>query len=316
MNSASQYLPWQFPVSEQVEKITAETVFHLLHQVEQWGMHFHPESTWVEDLFFVPSLFVCVDFALSKDGEVGIYEIDERPCGIGLSCTINPAFKKVAEHMRDNVWPTIRVVKGMRTSDDEIFFGPAITLQQAFREKNLFALTRNRPEEKDFIELRDCSVSTVTKEGDKSYGLTLKLWETANVVQEGRRERWTLEREPTAPCVFKPRAGKCSHLVKVFYPRPPHGSRGIIKRRGELESPDRIARIIAERAGGQMYCQPFIEPMCFDHQPGKNGMYRFFFGYDIDSFEWVPLGGVWMASNSLVIQGSPKTVCGPLTFQE
>ncbi len=315
MKTASE-LPWKFPVSDKVEVVGPDVTSSLLKKIEQWATHFFPEATWVRNTYGIPSVFGCIDFSLSKDGEINVYEIDERPCGLGMSCIVNPKFKKEIEYWKNSVLRRALVVRGMRASDDEILFGPSISLQQALEEKQFFfVLTRNRPDEPGFHQLRDRSISTITSEGDKSYGLALNLWETAGVVQTGRREQWVLEEEPTEPCVFKPRVGKCSHLVKVFF--PPHGKvRNIIKHRGEVENSDRIARIIAGQPGRKMYRQAFIEPMSFPHQPGKNCMYRFFLAYDTRFRRWAPLGGIWMASKNLIIQGSSDTVCGPLDFKE
>jgi hypothetical protein len=314
---------WTANVSNVVETVPQSAVQSLLGIIKKWQRLFPLANTWVGRQFGVPSLFVRADFVL-HNGEARIYEIEDRPCGFGVATQINPFFFERATAIRQK-WPEIRWVKSdYRVTDDEPFFGPPLTLEEAMAQVTAKVLVRSRPEESKYHVLEDRSVSTVSKEGDKRYGIPLGLWHpvTAKVEEgyDGRSSSFYLDPPLTEPCVLKPTQGTRAKLVKVFYPHPhPQNKKprtDVITGGGEIESIGRLTKLVSKQPCRQMFCQRFIPPMRFPHQSDKNGIYRLMFGFDPSTWDWKPLGGLWNALDRLVVHGTEETTLGPLVCEE
>jgi hypothetical protein len=310
---------WEANFSSVTESVTQNVVNRLIDILHQWQSIFPLANTWVGQEYKIPSLFVRLDFVI-HDGKVWVYEIEDRPCGLGFTSAINTFFAERAAAMKKK-WPEIRWVKSaFRETDDEPFFGPPLSLEDALTGDYPHLLVRSRPEEVAYHPLEERSVSTVSEEGNKRYGTALKWWDivTAHQNEDGR---WYLDSPLQGPCVVKPVQGTRARLVMVHYPNQnPEATKkqsrtDIVTGGGEIRSVGALIKTIAQQPNRQMCVQPFIPPMRLPHQPHLNTIYRFLFGFDPVCREWVPLGGTWNALDRLIVHGTDRTVFGPLVFQ-
>jgi hypothetical protein len=308
---------WEANFSPVIETVTQRVVTSLLDIIHKWQGIFPLADTWVGEEYKIPSLFVRLDFVI-HDGKVWVYEIEDRPCGLGFTSAINEFFAERALAMKTK-WPKIRWVKSaFRETDDEPFFGPPLSLEDALEGDYPHLLVRSRPEEVAYHPLERRSVSTVSQEGNKRYGAALKWWDivTAHQNEDGT---WYLDSPLQGPCVVKPVQGTRARLVMVHYPNPNADTKqlqtDIITGGGEIRSAKSLVKAIVQQPNRQMCVQPFIPPMRLPHQPHLNTIYRFMFGFDPTCRKWVPLGGTWNALNRLIVHGTPDTIFGPLVFE-
>ncbi len=309
---------WEAHFSTETEVVPAHAVSTLLDIIRQWQEVFPLANTWVGREFGVASLFIRLDFVI-RDGKVWVYEVEDRPCGFGFTARMNPFFAERAEAMRRK-WPKIRWVSSQfRQTDDEPFFGPPLSLDEALNGNYPHLLVRSRPGEVEYHPLEHRSISTVSEEGNKRYGVPLGWWGLVTAKQD-EDGAWFLDPPLAGPCVVKPVRGTRAMLVKVFYPNPNPKDRkprtDIITGGGEIENADRLARLVAKQPGQQMCVQRFIPPMRLPHQPNKNSIYRLMFGFDPTNGRWSPLGGTWNALDRLVVHGTPDTIFGPLVCED
>ena len=66
-----------------------------------------------------------------------------------------------------------------------------------------------------------------------------------------------------------------------------------------------------EEKGG-MYMQELIPPMDSGISSHPFMIYRFFFGFDFSTGQWVSLGGTYFARNNLKIHGASDSLSGAL----
>lgn len=308
---------WEANFSPVTETLPQRVVTRLLDLIHRWQGIFPLADTWVGRECGVPSLFIRLDFVI-RDGEIKVYEIEDRPCGLGFTSAINPFFAERAEAMKKK-WPEIRWVSSQyRVTDDEPFFGPPLSLEDALEGDHLHLLVRSRPEEAAYHPLEKRSVSTVSQEGNKRYGATLGWWDIITA-RQGEGGAWYLDPPLQSPCVVKPLQGTRARLVMVYYPNPNADKKqsraDVITGGGEIRSEGSLIRAIAQQPNRQMCVQPFIPPMRLPHQPHLNAIYRLMFGFDPTRREWIPLGGTWNALDRLIVHGTPDTVFGPLVCE-
>jgi len=309
---------WEYAFSSQEELFPDTAISQAREYLSIWQGLFSGD-TWVKREHNVPSFIVRLDCVV-HDGELQVYEIEERPCGLGMIPLCNPFFgERLAAHL--SKWPEIRWVAGPgRDTDDELAFGSPLSLQEALRYDGPL-LVRSRPEDHEFHALENRSVSSISREGDKRYGVEMGWWDeiTARMEFEDRDRVYVTDPSLSDPCVIKPRRGTRCNLVKVVMrakQREALRDRGIIVGKGDCESPDQVAKLIFQQPHRTMYRQPLIVPLKLSHQPDKNAIFRMYFGYDPNAKEWTPLGGMWMALNSLIVHGTNNTVTGPLIFRD
>lgn len=292
---AIQVGPWNFNKSEQVEVMSIDIQEHLRGVIENWAGVFIWEDTYVRRHCHVPSLLVRVD-CVPTSNVVGIYEIEERPGGVGLTRAINCQFADLLTKVESG-WPAFGIVVSPRRKDgtDDFLWRPTVnpeTYQGAL-------LIRADPDEQEFHILARRSVSSLCSKGDKSYGIELGWWKS-------------VERQEELPwdegfCLKPLQSSKCEG-VHIF---PPKGTRSSLggSTRGQ------IRQELKQRH--EMYCQPYIHPKPWDNSDGVQyfGIWRAFFGYDLVHRSWMPLGGVWNAvPNSLRVHGGKHAVFGPLVL--
>ncbi|MBU2103937.1 hypothetical protein KKD81_00980 [Patescibacteria group bacterium] len=308
---------WKTNLSPCMEYMSEGAVLQGIEILKNWSGVFPKANTWVGKNCGVPSLVVRIDCIVDADDVIRPYEIEERPCGLGLTGLCNQGFAENLKRVQAS-WPAIRWVQSQyRATDDELHFGPGLTLEEAVNHDGML-LVRSRPEETDFHQLEDRSVSSVSREGDKGYGLHFGWWDVISCMHDGDLD-WYLTPALTTASVLKPVQGTRSRHIKVHLPHDQKRelqARGVPMRRSDTDSIPQLLKLIRGQPTSQMYRQPFVEPMRLTHQPSRNAIYRIFYGFNLATGDWEPLGGVWMALDSLIVHGTDQTVTGPLLFRE
>jgi hypothetical protein len=294
------------------EVLTKSVVDQAKSFLTRWSNLYPKGKTWVGKEFGVPSLFVRLDFVVDGNGELQVYEAEDRPCGIGIGFELIPAFRqRFSEFMTQ--WPQFSwVVAPERTTDDELWLGGGISLEQAHMTDGLL-LVRSRPESAEYHPLEPRAVSTVQHEGDKRCCVQLGMAEIIRWVHDlsDQNEGYILP-PISGPCVIKPLQGTRSRLVEVALNGLDISGKAYKRRKDTIGISGLENRL---KRHGPALCQPFIFPMLRAHLPGMNVIYRFFFAYSPRSGGYEPVGGVWMALDSLIVHGDNTAISGPLDFE-
>ncbi|MGH2506302.1 MAG: hypothetical protein ACRDHZ_02635 [Ktedonobacteraceae bacterium] len=316
---------WNFHYCDVPETMPAGIISRAQDLLQSWRNIFPLGKTWVGRTYGVPSLFVRFDCVYSESGELRVFEIEERPCGIGVSALLNSHFRTRLLEIKEE-WPPFGwICSATRPGDDELWLGKPLSLDDA-RSGNQLLLIRSRPEETLYHEFEERSVSSLLHEGDKRYGEVLGLW---------RIVRWERDIDPEngaagyiAPpldgaCVLKPVQGTRCRDVAIYFDgqitirkvpgigkKPFFKGQPLIKTRADV-----VGTVGAEylvRRHEEMVMQPFFMPMSLAAAPDKNGILRCYFGFSPSADGYVPLGGVWAASAALRVHGEEGTTFGPL----
>lgn len=266
--------------------------------VNRWVGVFPKEDTWIQTNFGIPSLIIRID-GVEREGALGIYEIEDRPAGIGHSILLNPQFKDKLAAIKPT-WPDFDVVVSpLRDKADDLVWNNVVDFESARgSERPIFV--RAEPEEEQFRVFQSRSVSTIATEGDKSYGIALGLWSFINDPKQFPKHR---------SFVLKPLQGSKGRNM-AFYdvkgnPRP-----GTMKMKNVIKVLDGQ---VQERGG--MYIQELIPPMDSGVETHPFMIYRFFLGFNCVSREWVSLGGSYFLRNNLKIHGHSDSLSGPLVIK-
>ena len=276
----------------------------------QWVGLFPEEPTWVRREHGVPSLIVRLDCVVHAN-KLHIFEVEDRPCGIGVSSELNQEFGKRLNAALGYVGPIRWVSDPARVTDDSIWLGPGLGLHEALSDTSSNPLlVRSRPEHRDYYPLASRALSTVMREGDKRWMRELGLlrdftWHPP----EGLSEPGYVEPVIDGRFVLKLAQGTRAREIKVYLDGV--GWDGV-KSREDTINVTQFERLIAQ---GRHVVQPFIPPMRSSFLEGErsrwNMIYRMFFCFS-ELKEWVPIGGMWMATKSLIVHGTPNAVTGPL----
>lgn len=290
---------WEIKVLPMERVFTQENIEDGASVINRWEQAFPREETFVQRTFGIPSLIVRLDCSVQQD-ILGIYEVEERPAGIGLTTHLNPDFKARLRQVKDT-WPTFKSVVSTdprRKATDDYLWIDRYTPE----DSDGLVLVRAEPEEVEFHDFEPRCVSSLKKKGDKSYGEALGLW---------RRVTNPDEIDFDKGCVIKPLQGSKTRDVFIYVPgpsskRPPGGSS-----RGKIEQAVHLAR----ETGG-VYCQPFFPPMESGiSEEFKWMIYRVFYGYNTDTKRWDCLGGSWNARYNLKIHGASDSLSGPVVVE-
>jgi len=292
--------PWRVNVSDEERLLPERAAGEVLRFLEAWCQAFKWEPSWARTNFGVPTLFARADMTVGPNGEALIYEIEDKPAGMGFTPEINRDFARRFAAVRAT-WPEFSVVqspKRKRAVDDHMWM-PEIGFEEAFRTDGLL-LVRGEPNEDELLrELVPRSVSTVTTNWDKVYGAKLGMWNEVRheAVLSGQDLPWD------KGFCLKPLRTSGAQDVHIWNPRDKKG--------GSTRS--QIMRALERQ--GAMYLQPFMAPMTWQIEGRPHfGIYRVFFGFNTVSKRWVPLGGLWMARHGTMrIHGASDTVTGAVT---
>ena len=282
---------WSMNVSKKNMLFSEEMIQQSLELLKQWEVAFPREDTWVQETFGIPSFMVRLDCIGGRQDQV--YEIEERPSGVGVSQVVSPLFRHNLERLSHD-WPAYDVVvSGARTSyDDHLHGKKTLTLEEAKDSKSLL-LIRAEPNEEMFHGFENRSVSSLKEKGNKSYGVALGLW---TEVDTESRLPWK------NGFALKPLRGSKSKGVEIWAPGRVNGK----------STETRIERTLEKY--GRMYCQPLIHPLCSGIEKFPSMIYRVFFGYNVVSTKWECMGGIWMARPNIKIHGATDSVIGPIAF--
>ncbi len=316
---------WSCKVSSQEIRLPVTAVDEAIQLIKTWAEKFPRVGTWVGDTHDVPSLVVRVEGTWAEDTGWRLSEIEDRPCGIGICSELNSGFASRLREVRAT-WPSIQWVQdSTRVTDDALWLGDGITLEQALQSgSDTYFLVRSRPEHSTYHQLEPRAISTVSQEGNKRPLVDMGL---ADIItwREDLEEFGGGYIDPpiSGPCVVKPLQGTRARGVtvcldgceirKIGGQKVPHiGGRPVKKRKRDTTGLDGLERFVRESK--ILLRQPFHMPMRLEHLPDLNAIYRFFFAFHLNTLSWVPLGGVYNASESLIVHGEKGVVFGPLTF--
>lgn len=284
---------WEVNFSPVAYHLTPENLAEAGKLIKAWQPAFSKEDTWVQKQLGIPSLFIRLDCAVN--GSVKIFEVEERPGGMGTMKEFCPIFRQKLEQAQQN-WPLIKVlVSPKRNSHDDYLWLEEISLEAAKKSNDLL-LVRAEPEEEIFHEFEDRSVSSLKNKGDKSYGLAMGLWEEVTINDFDRLD-WT-----RGFCLKAKQTSK-TRGIEIWHPRK---NQLINQGINGVATQTRIKNILTEK--GSMYYQPFIEPMI--SPIGHPMIFRIFFFYDFCKLEYVYAGGFWNSRPSLKIHGATDAVIG------
>ena len=298
--------PWEFQTTDRAEFVTASQVNELQHALRRWQEVFSREDTLAQREFNVPSLLVRVDCTPTPQG-LRIYEVEERPSGLGVASTIAPGF---ATRLRSQLQqlPPFQVVvspqRGWPGTDDFVWATAATTAPPMGA-----VLVRAEPEESGFHSLAPRSISAVREKGNKDYGVALGWWQLVTAADVNQLP-WD------QGFCLKPIQGSKCRGVEIFAPaglrprrrdgRPGQNGNGTSTR-------TRVTNALIER--GQMYLQPLIRPQeLLLNGAVHYATWRIFFCYG-GRGQWRPLGGVWVARpETYRLHGAKDSVAGPLVL--
>lgn len=301
---------WMLNFHPHVEYLSPSVVAQSLDLLQRWAAVFPHEETWVQKEHGVPTLFARFDGTLDENGNPLFYEPEDRPCGVGAMSVKDPMFARILQ-MLQREWPRFRWVScPERNTDDALWLGPPLSYEEAAASEGLLLL-RNRPEDSRYGQFVSRAVSTVATEGNKRCLEQLGLL---------RPTRWVVDPEeqggghlsPTinGPLVVKPAQGTRSREIQVFMDGQ------VWKRKKRARDTLGLSALEKQIRSGRFVCQPFFPPMPCDflgpEYQGWNMIYRYYFGFVPKTREWVSMGGLWMALDSLVVHGTDRSISGLL----
>jgi len=272
----------------------------------RWAEAFPEEDTWVRNELGVPSLLVRMDLTI-HDNKLRVFEVEERPAGIGATSLINPEFREHLLRLKKE-WPEIGVVISSdprrRGSDDHLW----TEVVDPNKDLNKLLLIRAEPDEVDFHHLESRSISSLKRKGDKSYGEKLGLW---RLVLSPDELPWD------TAFVVKPKQGSKTRGMGIWVPRQKYDR---LQMAGKKTIPGthtrtKIERLVAEASQkGGLYCQEFYPPMESGLGTVAPWMIdRVFFGFNPSTGKWECMGGLWNARPTLIIHGADDAIFGPVT---
>jgi hypothetical protein len=284
--------------------MSGDEVFALKKILASWAMVFPKSGNLAERYFNVPSSLVRFDYVM-HDGVPCIYEVEERPAGLGVTSSIHPTFagdirrlfKKKEEVLQREI--ALYISPGRDgSSDDDVFSlktgipvvrGPVAASEL---QRNAWYVRSGRREEDVSQLFTEHSISTLRHEGDKSYGLHLGLWK--EIGGPG-------DLDFSLPFVVKPRAGSRFEGVLLYHPDKKMGQ-GFATR----------TKVTDAVASGDVH---FIQA----YQRGEEAPFlgskyhlirRAYFVYSHELRDYVSLGGLWMATPTARVHGTSQAVSG------
>jgi len=306
---------WNLKVSSHVEMVPKHIVQRAQNLITQWRGIYDGGSTWVQGTHGVPSLVIRLDCVIDAGGNLRLFEVEERPCGIGITNTLVPQFAERLAHFRQYEWPEFQwVTHPDRVTDDEEWLGPGLSLDEAKGAEGLL-LVRSRPEDRAYHVLESRAVSTVSREGIKSYGLDMGLWREIRWVEDSSEQGGGYVSPPVqGPLVVKPLRGTRCNMVKVYLnllgkPLQKEMQR-LLCTSSERASLSGLEAMVRAGPGGRAYVQPLVMPMRRSEVPDMNMILRLYFGFAPSSNTFEPMHGMWMARRALLVHGQDGALFG------
>ncbi len=289
--------------------LSAKFVGDLVEYVNAWKKSVDLElETWIARQFGVPSFLVRVDCTVNGDERPFVFEVEDSPAGAHMTCQISRQFAQNLRRLQEN-WPVFKafVSSKKRFSDVVKWLGPAD--EKYLGGKGLLWNVIRPEEAEEYRELIARSVTPVEREGDKR--------PLAKICPHTRVARGfdDLKDLLADPLVIKPVQGTRARNILVWKGRLSHSSRDMIN------SPDKLAERM--RKEEEWIVQPFVPPTSLPDRVVKVlgekyarhwTTFRVFFGYDVRTDRYVPLGGVWNALKRVdyaIVHGRSSALFGP-----
>lgn len=277
---------WTVNFSSRVIAFPAWAAEKAVAMLEEWRNKFTLEQTWARQKLAVPSLLVRFD-CIVRNGQLVVYEIEERPAGLGISSSCSQTFATELKKASEN-WPEFRVeVSPLRRATDDHLWQQQVNWTNKNAE---LVLVRAEPEETIFHNLEGVSVSSLKAKGDKSYGEKMGWWKRVSHPDELPWHK---------AFVLKPLKGSKVRDLEFWDPQ---------RRPGSSRQPV-ITGALHEH--GAMYLQDLHAPMESGHQRFPWMIFRVFFAYNPGRDNWIALGGNWNARHNLKIHGASDAIFGP-----
>ena len=264
--------------------------------ITKWQEVFPYEPTWVQNNVGVPSLLVRLD-ATAVEGELKIFEVEERPQGVGFTSHLNSDFRGRLQAVSET-WPKFKAIIApdrIGRTDDPLW----LEVDEKPNRKDLY-LIRAEPWQTEFLDFQGQSVSTYLTEGDKSYGEKMGLWKKVHSPEE---VDWESE------FVLKPTQGSKAKDIMPFTKKKNSG--------GGRFTRTKISNCILENAVTGMYIQPLYPsiPMEIDGEKQET-ILRTYYGFNMQKNAWESLGGLWCARDNLVVHGAKDATFGPVALEQ
>lgn len=265
--------------------------------LDRWVDFFPSENTWIHRSYGVPSVIVRFDCVIRGESR-GIYELEERPAGGGLSKKINGVFANKLHRLQSD-WLACGIDPGYVISHRREVLDDHLWLPPATDEHLIWPRVDHH--ESDYYHLQDRSLSVIATKGLKSYGIEMGLWK---LVIDGENLPWH------EPFVLKPlRGSKCSQVF-VWWPDKKTAPEG-------AHTKSKITDAL--KIAGKMYLQEYIPAMSHPGLPGYGVFLRFFWGLNTLTGQYVPLGGMWMGRPGKYgharLHGASDALSGPVCFK-
>lgn len=341
----------QFNYTDRELMLPKAAVGKLIGILERWQRVFPYEPTLAETAYGVPSLMVRFDGVLDERGEFQIYEIQDGCGWIGYAGIANHAFRKRRDHLRDSVWPPIKLLLDERNEYKdrrrELLFADFSSTIGSHRAVHI--LNQDAGQDAEAFTFQ----TSPDNEHDDPLWLPQISLDEAFCSDDALMFRWPVgkkERTRFAPLLRRSVKPVFTHQDKrygvefgywetVYWhpsergdrlpwnesfalkPLKGYGSRDVViwKNGDRKGCATRNQVLRALETNQQMYLQKFIEPMRIDIDGAPyNAILRPFFGFDTTERRWLPLHGVWAARPypNLRIHGSSDAVTGPLMMED
>lgn len=285
---------WSFRFSREIYSLTEFNLKEAEKYVSDWQKMFPKGKTWVEENLGIHSLAIRFDCSIN-DGHLKLYEVEERPGGIGMMKTINSLFAQKLETIQRG-WPIIKtLISPLRKNHDDPLWLEEIRLEDVQKFHGLL-LIRAEPDEKIYQSFEGRSVSSLSFKGDKSYGVGMGLWEEVNI-DNFEDLNWQ------KGFCLKEKQNSKSRGIEIYHPQKNQfENEGI----NGFSTKTRIKKVL--ESNGSMYCQPFIAPM---KSPYKRPMiFRIFFLYNLQKMRYEYAGGFWNDRPNIKVMGAENAIIG------
>ena len=278
----------------------------LLELLNKWTKVFplKPETLCQKE-FGVPSVLTRFDYVMI-DGKVCVYEIEDRPAFMCIGALVNEQFRQkltscfqeIRQHFNAPIYMLVAPSR-FKNSDDLLhdsfkipIFDGVYTDPELVKDGIVFV--RSDREESAYYKYEHKSLSTISQEGWKGYGVPMGLW--SNITEANV--------DYTKAFVLKPDFGCRSSNVFLFKPK----TKGL--NNAGLSTITAIQNAIIQKK--VQYIQPYYEPEKVSFLPDNYSLIRrVYFGYS-PTGGYQCLGGVYMSRPCLKVHGASDTITGSM----
>jgi len=241
--------------------------------------------------------------AFQEDGSYGIYEVEERPAGIGVAMEISPTFnRRMCDLFRawKKVYGKMAIVVSAERSagDDELlreYLGVKIWKGLPPAIDGFLYFVRAEPHEVEYHQLGARSVTTLRTKGDKRYGVPLGLW---RLIPDNPDDNLPWQKG----FALKPKQGSKMRNVYLWHPSRPSGT----------ETKGKLKKVIQDKK--VHYLQDWVSPETPEFLPeGYFLIRRVFWGWHPEKEQWTCLGGLWNARPNVRLHGATDAIFGEVT---